>query len=148
VSKQVLIQSIFFLSGLRILALPGRVPQPLRRQGIVPNLLLFMAVSGIIVSGARGKSMSKDARQEYKKEEIIVRYDEKIRTHSGNRRRGLPVVFVVHKKPWINVDGAQIEAIKIDSVVPVRGIGPGHRLAESVTGWVKRNRNDRFTRFF
>jgi len=50
--------------------------------------------------------------QEYSNEKITVRYDEKICIHAGKCVRGLPQVFDVGKDPWINVDGAEAEAIK------------------------------------
>ena len=43
--------------------------------------------------------------------QIIVSYDPAICTHSGNCVRGLPAVFDVSKDPWINVDGAEPQAI-------------------------------------
>lgn len=48
---------------------------------------------------------------EYKNEKIVVRYDKDVCTHSGNCVRGLPAVFDVKKEPWINVNGADAEAI-------------------------------------
>jgi len=50
--------------------------------------------------------------QEFSNEKIAVRYDEKICIHAGKCVRGLPQVFDVEKNPWINVDGAGVEAIK------------------------------------
>jgi len=49
--------------------------------------------------------------QEYKTEEIIVRFDPKICIHSGVCVRGLRAVFDVEKRPWVNVQGASAEAI-------------------------------------
>jgi uncharacterized Fe-S cluster protein YjdI len=50
--------------------------------------------------------------QEYKNKQFIVRYDEKICSHSGNCVKGLPRVFDIHRDPWINVNEADNEAIK------------------------------------
>jgi uncharacterized Fe-S cluster protein YjdI len=50
--------------------------------------------------------------QEYQNDKVIVRYDEKICIHAGKCVQGLPAVFDVNKNPWINVDGASVEAIK------------------------------------
>jgi uncharacterized Fe-S cluster protein YjdI len=50
--------------------------------------------------------------QEYSNDKITVRYDEKICIHAGKCVQGLPQVFNVNSDPWINVDGANIEAIK------------------------------------
>ena len=50
--------------------------------------------------------------QEYSNEKIAVRYDEKICIHAGKRVRELPQVFDVEKNPWINVNAAEVDAIK------------------------------------
>ena len=50
--------------------------------------------------------------QEYRNEGIVVRYDEKICTHSGECVKSLPAVFDIKKTPWVNVNGASLEAIK------------------------------------
>ena len=50
--------------------------------------------------------------QEYSNEKIAVRYDEKVCIHAGKCVRSLPQVFDVNKNPWINVNGADVEAIK------------------------------------
>jgi uncharacterized Fe-S cluster protein YjdI len=44
--------------------------------------------------------------QEYRNDKIVVRYDPKICSHSGECVRGLPSVFNVSKNPWIDVYGA------------------------------------------
>ena len=49
--------------------------------------------------------------QVYRNDKIVVRYDPKICIHAGDCVRGLPAVFDVGKKPWINVDGASPESI-------------------------------------
>ena len=49
--------------------------------------------------------------QEYRNDKIVVRYDPKICIHAGDCVRGLPSVFDVAAKPWIDVNGASPEAI-------------------------------------
>ncbi|MCJ7599476.1 MAG: (4Fe-4S)-binding protein [Methyloceanibacter sp.] len=49
--------------------------------------------------------------QDYRNDKIVVRYDPKICIHAGDCVRGLPKVFDVGKKPWIDVDGASLDAI-------------------------------------
>ncbi len=49
--------------------------------------------------------------QEYKSDKIIVRFDPNICIHSGNCIRGLPAVFDISKDPWININGALVQAI-------------------------------------
>ncbi len=49
--------------------------------------------------------------QEYRNGKIAVSYDPKICIHAGDCVRGLPGVFNVAKKPWVNVDGASLKAI-------------------------------------
>ena len=48
----------------------------------------------------------------YWNREIIVRFDLKTCIHSGNCLRWLPAVFDIHKRPWVNVDATDAEAIK------------------------------------
>lgn len=50
--------------------------------------------------------------QEYGNDKVTVRYDENVCIHAGKCVQGLPQVFDVSKNPWINVDGASIEAIR------------------------------------
>lgn len=50
--------------------------------------------------------------QEYSNDKITVRYNEKICIHAGKCVQGLPQVFDVNKTPWINVNGADIAALK------------------------------------
>jgi uncharacterized Fe-S cluster protein YjdI len=50
--------------------------------------------------------------KEYRGGKIIVRYDEKICIHAGDCVEGLPQVFDVNKRPWVNANGADAEAIK------------------------------------
>ena len=40
--------------------------------------------------------------QEYKNDKLVVRYDPAICIHAGECVRGLPSVFNVSKKPWID----------------------------------------------
>ena len=47
----------------------------------------------------------------YKNDKIAVRYDPKVCIHAGECVRGLPSVFDVSKKPWIDVNGAAVDAI-------------------------------------
>jgi uncharacterized Fe-S cluster protein YjdI len=49
--------------------------------------------------------------QEYKNDELTVRYDPKVCIHAGECVRGLPSVFDVSRKPWINVNGAPAATI-------------------------------------
>ena len=49
--------------------------------------------------------------QEYKNDKLVVRYDPAICIHAGACVRGLPSVFNVSKKPWIDVNGASPAAI-------------------------------------
>jgi uncharacterized Fe-S cluster protein YjdI len=50
--------------------------------------------------------------QEYSNDTITVRYDEKVCIHAGKCVQSLPQVFNVNQNPWINVSGADVEAIK------------------------------------
>jgi uncharacterized Fe-S cluster protein YjdI len=43
--------------------------------------------------------------QEYKNDNLVVRFDPEICIHSGECIRGLPSVFDVSKRPWVDVDG-------------------------------------------
>jgi uncharacterized Fe-S cluster protein YjdI len=47
----------------------------------------------------------------YKKEDITVVWKPNICTHSGICARGLRAVFNPSARPWINMDGAALEAI-------------------------------------
>jgi uncharacterized Fe-S cluster protein YjdI len=53
--------------------------------------------------------------QECKNDMLIVRYDPAICIHASECVRGLPSVFNVAKKPWIDLNGASPAAI-IDQV--------------------------------
>jgi uncharacterized Fe-S cluster protein YjdI len=43
--------------------------------------------------------------QEYKNDKLVVRYDPAICIHAGECVRGLPSVFSLSRKPWIDVNG-------------------------------------------
>jgi uncharacterized Fe-S cluster protein YjdI len=47
----------------------------------------------------------------YRNDKIAVSYDPKICIHAGDCVRGLPAVFDVAKRPWVNIDGASPEKI-------------------------------------
>jgi len=49
------------------------------------------------------------AKQSYKNETLTVFFDPDVCIHAGVCVQGLPAVFDVDKKPWINVDGAPAE---------------------------------------
>jgi uncharacterized Fe-S cluster protein YjdI len=49
---------------------------------------------------------------DYPGKKIVIGYDEHVCTHSGNCVKNLPAVFDVNRKPWIDADGATVEAIK------------------------------------
>ena len=53
----------------------------------------------------------KDPIQEYKTAAMIVRFDPRVCIHSAVCVGGLPSVFDVGKRPWINIEGAGAEAI-------------------------------------
>ncbi|MHA1179133.1 MAG: (4Fe-4S)-binding protein [Alphaproteobacteria bacterium] len=50
-------------------------------------------------------------KHKYEKDDLTVFYDPEVCIHAGDCVRGLPSVFDVAKKPWINVDGAPTEKI-------------------------------------
>jgi uncharacterized Fe-S cluster protein YjdI len=58
------------------------------------------------------KSNSQMEKKEYKKGNLTVVWKKDVCIHAGNCVKGLPGVFKVNAKPWINVDGADTEAIK------------------------------------
>jgi len=50
--------------------------------------------------------------QEYKKsDKVVVRYNPAICIHAGECVRGLPSVFSLSRKPWIDVNAASAAAI-------------------------------------
>lgn len=52
------------------------------------------------------------SQKEYKKGNLTVVWKKDVCIHAANCVKGLPGVFDANKKPWINVDGADAEAIK------------------------------------
>jgi uncharacterized Fe-S cluster protein YjdI len=53
--------------------------------------------------------------QEYGNDKLVVRYDPAICIHAGECVRGLPSVFNLSRKPWIDVSGASV-ALVIEQV--------------------------------
>ncbi len=49
--------------------------------------------------------------QEYKNDKLVVRYDPAICIHAGECVRGLPSVFNLSRKPWIDVNGVSAAAV-------------------------------------
>jgi uncharacterized Fe-S cluster protein YjdI len=49
--------------------------------------------------------------EEYKNAKLVVRYDPGVCIHAGECVRGLPSVFNLSKKPWVDVGGASAAAI-------------------------------------
>jgi len=49
--------------------------------------------------------------QEHKNDKLVVRYDPAICIHAGECVRGLPSVFNLSRKPWIDVNGASAAAV-------------------------------------
>jgi uncharacterized Fe-S cluster protein YjdI len=47
----------------------------------------------------------------HKNDKLVVRYDPAICIHAGECVRGLPSVFSLSRKPWIDVNGAPAAAI-------------------------------------
>lgn len=50
--------------------------------------------------------------QTYENEALVVRYDPNLCTHAAECVRGLPSVFNVQARPWVNVNGATVEEIR------------------------------------
>jgi uncharacterized Fe-S cluster protein YjdI len=44
--------------------------------------------------------------QEYRNDKLVFRYDPAICIHAGEWVRGLPSVFNLSRKPWIDINGA------------------------------------------
>jgi uncharacterized Fe-S cluster protein YjdI len=51
-------------------------------------------------------------KHEFRGEKIVVHYDDDVCTHAGECVGGLPAVFDVKRKPWINPDDAAPEAVE------------------------------------
>ena len=49
---------------------------------------------------------------EYRGNDIVVRYDEHVCTHSGNCVKNLPGVFDVSRNPWVDANGASVDEIQ------------------------------------
>ncbi len=49
--------------------------------------------------------------QEYRNDDIVVRFDPNVCIHSGNCVRGLPAVFDVRRRAWVDVNAAPAAAI-------------------------------------
>ena len=49
--------------------------------------------------------------QEHKNDKTVVRYDPAICIHAGECVRGLPSVFNLSRKPWIDVSAASAAAV-------------------------------------
>ena len=49
---------------------------------------------------------------EYQGSKLTVRYDETVCIHAAQCVKGLPAVFDINKTPWVNPDGADVEAVK------------------------------------
>jgi uncharacterized Fe-S cluster protein YjdI len=49
--------------------------------------------------------------QQYRDDKLAVRYDPAICIHAGECIRGLPSVFSLSRKPWIDISGASAAAI-------------------------------------
>ena len=50
-------------------------------------------------------------RKAYEGERIEVSFDNEVCRHSGECVRGLPAVFDAKRRPWIDPDGADPEAV-------------------------------------
>jgi uncharacterized Fe-S cluster protein YjdI len=50
--------------------------------------------------------------QEYRAATFVVRYDPEVCTHAAKCVHGLPAVFDVSRKPWVDVSGATADAIE------------------------------------
>jgi uncharacterized Fe-S cluster protein YjdI len=68
----------------------------------------FAEINPRDVLGHRSKEA---AMQEYKNDKLVVRYDPAICIHAGECVRGLPSVFNLSRKPWIDVSGASAAAV-------------------------------------
>ena len=51
------------------------------------------------------------SRKAYEGKRITVSFDPEVCEHSGNCVRGLPSVFDVNARPWIDPDGADPETV-------------------------------------
>jgi uncharacterized Fe-S cluster protein YjdI len=74
---------------------------------LAPTLLQWSKQQGVEDSAPTQEA----PMQEYKNDKLVVRYDPAICIHAAECVRGLPSVFNVSKKPWIDVNGASPAAI-------------------------------------
>ena len=51
-------------------------------------------------------------QHEYRGDKIVVTYDDEICIHAGNCVRSLPSVFNVERNPWIDPNGADLDALE------------------------------------
>jgi uncharacterized Fe-S cluster protein YjdI len=49
--------------------------------------------------------------QDYENDKLVVRYNPSVCIHAGECVRGLPTVFNLSRKPWIDVNGAPAAAV-------------------------------------
>jgi uncharacterized Fe-S cluster protein YjdI len=52
------------------------------------------------------------AMPEYQGKHAVVNYDDKVCIHAGECVKGLPAVFDVNQKPWVNPDGASVAELE------------------------------------
>ena len=52
------------------------------------------------------------AKRDYKRLELTVHWDSDLCSHCGNCITGLPQVFNLLAKPWVNIQGATAQEIK------------------------------------
>jgi uncharacterized Fe-S cluster protein YjdI len=62
--------------------------------------------------GRANSNYNEKVKKVYQNQKIRVYYDKDICRHSGNCIFGLPEVFDVDRKPWVDVDAAQPDEIK------------------------------------
>ena len=67
--------------------------------------------SGVQAQNSGQPLCRRHSMQEHKNEKLLVRYDPAICIHAGECIRGLPSVFSLSRKPWIDVNGASAAAI-------------------------------------
>jgi uncharacterized Fe-S cluster protein YjdI len=51
-------------------------------------------------------------KHEFKTDKILLTFDDEVCVNSGACIRQLPAVFDVTRDPWINIDGADADAIE------------------------------------
>ena len=66
-------------------------------------------------SGAKREDRTVDARESYAGKRIVVHDNRSICAHAGHCTDGLPSVFRQKQEPWIDPDGAAVDAV-IDAV--------------------------------